>query len=666
MAQPVSGGRTPEAGPVKSMATQNRLAWMIGGPQGSGVDSSARMFALACANGGLYLYGKREYYSNIKGEHSYFQIRVNERPIHSSIRDVHVLATFEPETLLRHVYSGEVIGGGAAIYDPGDLDTKIEKIGTLEYNVRQKILDELEEAGLEPTVGSVVKKLSDEKGMKRFEVPYEEILESIGEELGVKQFAKLQIIKNTICVGASFGALGYDLDVVIETVEDIFSAKSDRVKKMNRLAIEKGYNHIQENYGTIDYKLRKVERKDATRKLFLQGTQAVAMGKIAAGCRFQTYYPITPATDESEFLEGHPDGKVVVMQAEDEIAAMSMAIGAALSGARASTSTSGPGFNLMVEPFGWSGINEVPIVLINYQRGGPSTGLPTRHEQGDLKFALNAGHGDFPRIVHSPGDLEEAFWGAVDSFNWAEKYQMPVVFLPDKNLANNSILVDDFEFEKVRIDRGKLLADDKVEEHVSRNGGDYFERFSFEEDGVSPRSVLGQKHGIHWLTGDEHDPRGHITEDPTIRIKMMNKRQAKLDLAAKEIPRDKKLGFYGPEDADLTIVSWGSNKGAIIDAMHALKDDDGPTVNFLHVKLLNPFPTEEVTEILDKANKTVLIEQNFSGQLGGWIRENTGIDMDHKILKFTGRPMTEDEIVDTIRSIASGKAEAKEVLTHGV
>jgi 2-oxoglutarate ferredoxin oxidoreductase subunit alpha len=401
--------------------------------------------------------------------------------------------------------------------------------------------------------------------------------------------------------------------------------------------------------------------------MFLQGAQATAMGKILAGCRFQTYYPITPATDESEYLESHPDGKVVVVQCEDEIAALTMAIGSALTGARASTSTSGPGFNLMVESFGWAGINEVPVVLVNYQRGGPSTGLPTRHEQGDLKFALNAGHGDFPRIVLAPGDLEEAFWGIIDCFNWAERYQMPAVFLHDKNLANNSMLVDAYDFKAARIDRGDLLADDEVAGHAHTNGAEYFERFKFDEKGWSARTVLGQKHGIHWLTGDEHDERGHISEDPTNRMEQMVKRMNKLETALKEIPKEKKIGFYGPADADLTVVSWGSNKGAILDAMEELKEE-GLSVNFLHVMLMSPFPAAEVEGVLKKAKTTVLVEMNFSGQLGGWIRQNTGIDMDHKVLKFTGRPMTQDEVSDALRKIAKegSKGPVREVLTHGV
>jgi 2-oxoglutarate/2-oxoacid ferredoxin oxidoreductase subunit alpha len=646
------------------MATTNRLSWMIGGPQGSGVDSSARMFALACANGGLNVFGKREYYSNIKGEHSYFQIRVDERNIHSAIDDVHVLSCFEAETLLRHLYAGEVVKGGAVIYDAKDLEVEVEAIGTLEHSLAEEIMADLSERGKPLTVGSIVKD-AEANGVKLMPIDYNKILEEIGNETGEKEFSKLQIVKNTIAVGASFGALGYELDAIIKTVDDIFATKSEKVKTMNRLAIEKGYHFIQKTYGPVEFQIKRAKNPPHGKRLFLQGTVAVGLGKIAAGCRYQTYYPITPATDESEFLESHPSGNVVVVQCEDEIAACAQAIGAALTGVRASTSTSGPGFCLMAEAQGWAGINEVPLVLVNYQRGGPSTGLPTRHEQGDLKFALNAGHGDFPRIVVAPGDLEESFYLTVDAFNWAEQYQMPVILISDKNLANNSGIINAYDLTKVKINRGKMLTEEQL---VKITNEDYhFPRFLPQDDGVSERAVLGQKGGIHWLTGDEHTPQGHISEDPENRVQQMNKRMEKEITMSKQVPADKKFNLYGNPNAPTTIVSWGSNKGAILDAMERLKTE-GIDCNFLHIKLLWPFPAKEVTDILTKAKTKIHVEMNYTAQLAHLIRQETGIKMDHFILKYNGRPMSEDELARGIRKIVKegGNASKKEVLTHGV
>lgn len=431
---------------------------------------------------------------------------------------------------------------------------------------------------------------------------------------------------------------------------------------MNRLAIEKAYTYAVKNFPKVGWNLKRAAHSPKGKRMFLSGTTAVGLGKIAAGCRLQTYYPITPATDESEFLESHPQGNVVVIQAEDEIAACAMAVGGALTGARTSTSTSGPGFCLMAEVQGWAGINEVPLVIVNYQRGGPSTGLPTRHEQGDLKFSLNAGHGDFPRIVYAPGDVEESFFGTIDCFNWAEQYQLPIILVSDKNLANNSAVVPAFDLTKVRVNRGKLLTEAQL---VAITKEDFhFPRFLPQDDGVSQRAVLGQRGGIHWTTGDEHTVQGHITEDPDTRIMMMNKRMEKERTAAREIPADKKFNFFGNPNAPVTIISWGSNKGAILDALDRLKAE-GVESNFLHVKLLWPFPAKEVEAILRKAKHIVNIEQNYTAQFGHLLRSETGIKAHHNLVKFTGRPMTEDEIVRGVKRLVSEKLE-REVLTHGV
>lgn len=643
------------------MVTTNRLSWMIGGPQGSGVDSSARMFALACANSGLNVFGKREYYSNIKGEHSYFQIRIDEREIRSSIDAVHVLATFEAETIVRHVYAGEVVPGGCVILDPKDLEVKLEAIGTLDPRLRAEITKDLTARGKDLVVRSIIED-AKVNGVKVFLLPYQDLLQAIGEEIGVKEHARLLILRNTVAVGASFGVLGYDLGSVKKTVEDIFGSKSEKIKKMNRVAIEKAYDFAKENFGTIDWTLTRPKQRPKGKRLFIQGAQAVALGKIAAGCRLQTYYPITPATDESEFLESHPDGRVVVVQAEDEIAAIAMAIGGALTGTRSSTSTSGPGFNLMVEAAGWAGINEVPLVIVDYQRGGPSTGLPTRHEQGDLKFALNSGHGDYPRFVYAPGDVEESFFGALDCFNWAEKYQTVAILLSDKNLANNNTIVAAFDVSKAKVERGALATEEELVEATKDDF--HFHRFALTDNGVSKRAFLGQKGGIHWLTGDEHTEQGHITEDPDLRMSMMRKRMNKEVIALAEIPAEKKYTLFGPSTAPVTIVSWGSTKGAILDALDRLKEE-GIECNFLQVKLMWPFPAKEIEDLLKDAKIIVNIEQNYTAQFGKVLRQETGILANHNLLKYNGRPMTEDEIVRGVKRLVNDKV-PQEVLTYGV
>jgi 2-oxoglutarate ferredoxin oxidoreductase subunit alpha len=360
--------------------------------------------------------------------------------------------------------------------------------------------------------------------------------------------------------------------------------------------------------------------------------------------------------------DGYPEhGSIVIVQTEDEIAALTMAIGAGLAGARAATATSGPGFCLMAEGTGWAGMNEVPVVITLYTRGGPATGLPTRHEQGDLRFALHAAHGEFPRLVLASGDHEEAFYDAIHAFNYAEQFQTPVVHIVDKALANSTQTVAMFDPDKVRIHRGKVLSE--AELASLHNGG--YKRFAFVEDGVSPRAFLGSQHGVFWNTGDEHDEIGHITEDPSNRVMMMDKRMRKLETAAREIPLREKFNLFGDPKAPVTIVSWGSTKGAILDAMAVLQDE-GVSVNFLQARLIHPLPAEEIAEILRRAQTTIGVEMNYLAQFAGIVREHTGIALQHLLVKYNGRPISRDEIVEGVKNIVTKKTTSRKVvLTYG-
>jgi 2-oxoglutarate ferredoxin oxidoreductase subunit alpha len=393
------------------------------------------------------------------------------------------------------------------------------------------------------------------------------------------------------------------------------------------------------------------------------------MGKMVAGCRFQTYYPITPASDDSEFLESNEilelndsgkKGSTVVVQTEDEIAAIAMAIGSALTGARSATATSGPGFSLMAEALGWAGINEVPLVVSLYQRAGPSTGLPTRHEQGDLNFAVNAGHGEFPRIVLASGDIEESFYDTIKVFNFADRYQTPVIHILDKAIANSVTTSTNFDPAKVPIDRGSIVT--TISDADKGAAGNYL-RFKLSDSPISPRVVLGTKDAIFWNTGDEHTEEGHITEDPELRVQMMDKRMNKLDLALKEIPDDDKACAYGT--GDIVVMSWGSTKGVILDAIEKLQSE-GINVKFIQLRLMHPFPSELVNKMLAGAKKLIGIEMNYSAQLGSLLRQNTGRDYDYRIVKYNGRPMSLDEVYNAVKRIIDDKdAPRRQVLKHG-
>ncbi|MGH9876504.1 MAG: 2-oxoacid:ferredoxin oxidoreductase subunit alpha [Nitrososphaerales archaeon] len=632
----------------------NKLSWLIGGPQGSGVDTAANIFAKACVLGGLDIFGKREYYSNIKGEHSYFTVRISERQIRSHVDDVDVLVAFDAETIFRHALC--VANGGAVVYDTSLLETGIDETAFLDSRVKEDLKAKLSKKNLGSTVKDVLQLASD-NGTVLYGIAFQDLLKEIAEKRNEPSLGKLMRMVNVMSVAASFALLDYDSEMVANAIRYIFKAKP-KIAEMNVDAANYAYNHAKAKYGE-DFRYRLVPKKVNDELILVQGYEATGLGKIVGGCRFQTYYPITPASDESEFLESNQvvelngKGSLTVVQTEDEIAAITMAIGASVAGARSATCTSGPGFSLMAEALGWAGMNEVPVVVTLYQRTGPSTGLPTRHEQGDLMFAIHAGHGEFPRIVFASGDIEESFYDAARAFNYAERYQMPVIHLVDKALANSVVTCMIFDPAKIKIDRGLLV--DKVQEG--------YVRFKLTENGISPRVRLGTENGIFWNTGDEHQENGHITEDPEIRNQMMEKRMGKLDVALKEIPDEEKAVRYG-EDSDMTIISWGSTKGAILDAMEVLAAE-GVKINFIQVRLLNPFPEKYVAAMLEKTRLLIDIEMNYSAQLSKLIRENVRRDPDYYIVKYNGRPMSSTEVYKALRKIINGKANRREVLTHG-
>jgi 2-oxoglutarate ferredoxin oxidoreductase subunit alpha len=506
----------------------NSLNWLIGGAQGSGVDSAANIFSRACAQGGLHVFGKREYYSNIKGEHSYFTVRVSEREVRSHVDEISMLVSFDAETLLRH--AGVVTKGGGIVYDSELVDTKIEEVPTLDDSAKDRLINLLDKNQKAITVHGILEYASD-NGVNLYGIPYFQLLEEFSTKTKDHSLSKLSRMVNVMSLSVSLALLGFEFEALKSAIKFVFRSKP-KIAEINVLAAEHAYNYAKKNHDPkmLDFSLS--AKNPIPDMILVQGNQSSAMGKLTAGCKFQTYYSITPASDDSEFLEANEivpqtdgnEGSILVLQTEDEIAAITMAIGGALAGARSATATSGPGFSLMTEALGWAGMNEVPIVVSLYQRAGPATGLPTRHEQGDLLFAIRAGHGEFPRIVFASGDIEESYYDTIKVFNFAEKFQMPVIHLLDKAIANSIITCRAFEQHKVLIDRGLLL------ENVSSQSPDlgragHYRRFRLTHDhsrndmnySISSRVPLGTENGIFWNTGDEHNEEGHITEDPDIR-----------------------------------------------------------------------------------------------------------------------------------------------------
>ena len=639
----------------------DELAWRIGGPQGSGVDTAAGIFQRACALGGLNVFGRREYYSNIMGRHSYFDVRVAHHPVHSHCDEVQVLTTFEDESLARHATS--VVEGGALFYSAKDAEVEVQAITYLDTRAKDDLIAYLEERGLPATLRGLIED-SQQRGVQTYEADFGKIVELLADHLNIAQALAARTM-NTLAVAMSLALVDYQRSYVYDALAKTWPGRQ-KIVDMNVAAVDMAYQFVRDTYDTSKFEHRLTPSGSKEPRILLNGNQAVAMGKIAAGLTFQSYYPISPATDESVYLEAHEtfpttngeEGSVLVVQTEDEISAVCMAAGAALTGARSATATSGPGFALMVEGLGWAGNNEVPLVITLYQRGGPSTGLPTRSEQGDLFLALNAGHSEFPRIVLASSDLDEAFYDAAAAFNYAERYQTVVVHILDKSLSSKTMSVPPYDLEQIHIDRGEVASPNGAGEP-----GSLYPRFAPTESGITPRPLIGMAGGMHWLTGGEHTQYGRVTEDPVIREQQMEKRMRKLETAAREIPLEEKLQVYGDPEADFTVLSWGSNKGAIVEAIEMLAEE-GLAARLIQVRIMSPFPAAELEEVLATAKPLVGVEANFSGQLAQVLRQHTGIACDKLVVKYNGRPMAGRRLHDTFKTIMDGTDETKIVLRN--
>ncbi|TMB62898.1 MAG: 2-oxoacid:acceptor oxidoreductase subunit alpha [Chloroflexi bacterium] len=631
---------------------KNQLTWMIGGPQGSGINASAEVFAKACSRAGLRVYANIEYHSNIMGKHSFYRVRVGDEDVRSYRDNTDILVALDHETLagdgdhrrwathFGHLH--QLNEGGGVIYD-SEIDFDPSQSGRPE--------------------------------LRFYPVPFMEIIKKALEEVGKgEQARRYEVMKNTVGLGASLALCDYPFDLVGEVIRGQFKGKRSEVGELNVRAARLAFDHVRDNFDADGFPYTLKPGPEPKARILAKGYEIAAIAKLKAGCALQTYYPISPATDESVFLEKHQrEYGLLVVQCEDEISSINMAVGASHMGVRASTATSGPGFALMVEGIGFASITEAPgPVLVLYQRGGPSTGLPTRQEQGDLLFALHPAQGDFPHIVTAPGDLRETYQDIFSAFNWAERYQLPVIVLSDKKLAAIYTTIDKLELKYDQIDRGALFtgsewtsvdAKGPNDGHAANGNGhgngelkEYL-RYALTKDGISPRSRPGIQGGRFWSTTDEHDPDGHITEGVEMRVAMMRKRMGKLALVAKAIPQDQQFTLHGAADAELTIVAWGSTKGTVLDSIKVL-EAEGKKINFLQCRLMRPFPAQAVGDILRNAKRVVCIEENYSGQLATHIAAETGFLIKDRINKFDGRPFSEDEMIAAIRGALAGKTEA--------
>lgn len=568
----------------------NQLSWKVGGQQGEGIESTGEIFAIALNRLGYYLYGYRHFSSRIKGGHTNNKIRVSTTQVRSISDDLDILVAFDQETI--DVNYKELHSNGVIMADAKFGPTKPEDT----------------EASL-------------------YAVPFTEIATELGTSL----------MKNMVAIGATSAVLDLDIQVFEEVVQEIFGRKGQQVVEKNMEAIKAGYEYMKEQLGS-NVGAMELEKADGQKRLFMIGNDAIAMGALAGGCRFMAAYPITPASEIMEYLiKKLPAVGGTVIQTEDEIAAATMAIGANYAGVRTITASAGPGLSLKMEAIGLSGITETPLVIVDTQRGGPSTGLPTKQEQSDLMAMIYGTHGEIPKIVMAPSTVQEAFYDTAEAFNLAEEYQCPVIILSDLQLSLGKQTVEPLDFSKVEIRRGKLQTGELPE--LESKG--YFKRYEVTEDGVSPRTIPGMKNGIHHVTGVEHEETGKPSESAANRIAQMDKRFRKISNIKFDTPVHKNAPH---EEADLLIVGFNSTRGAIEEAMGRL-EQDGMKVNHAQVRLIHPFPVDEILPLVKSAKKIAVIENNATGQLANILKMNVGhAEKVHKVLKYDGNPFLPHEI----------------------
>lgn len=556
---------------------------LVGGAAGQGMDTIMYMIGRALARQGHRFVSSKDYMSRVRGGHNFTRLRVGETTPWSNNAETDILVALNEETYLLHKAS--LSGKGRVIYDPGEFTIPEDDAG-------------------------------------RLPIPLKEAARAAG---GV-------IMANVVAVGALAALLGMQQGPLQEIIGETFADKPDVVPG-NLAALASGFDAAQPQC----LECFPLPAPGEEPLLYLDGNQILGMSAMGSGCRFLSAYPMTPATGVFSYLaqNGHNNG-VVVEQAEDEIAAINMALGASYAGLRAMTATSGGGFALMAEGLSLAGMTEIPVVIVLAMRPGPATGLPTRTEQGDLFFAVHGGHGEFPRAVLSATGHEDAFYRLNKAFELADKYQIPVIFLSDQNFADTQRSIAPFDFARLRYSRHLAAAQDIDTPYL---------RYRYTDSGVSPRLIPGVAEGeVVLIDSDEHDEKGNIIEDAEIRRAMADKRQSKVTALAAEMDEPE---HYGSSDAEILLIGWGSNYGVLREAVDTLLQAGGSAA-ILHFADLWPLPTRSVSEWLGKCRISFCVENNASGQFRRLLLMDAGLKVDHSILKYDGRPFFAAEIVTEV------------------
>lgn len=548
-----------------------KLNLLIGGKAGQGMDTVSVFLEKALKKSGFYVFSNKDYMSRVRGGNNFTQIRFGDEPIYSHVEKLDLIFALDRDTIEIH-------------------------------------RDKLNDQGI--IIADEAIKYGDDRLIS---LPLLKSAQNVGLSMAITFVAAGAILKH-------FGIKGQ--------FEDFISKKlPEEIRSKNIEAFKKGGELLVEKFTLTG--------KDLSKHLIINGNDAIGLGALVGGVSFYSAYPMTPATSVMTYLSKKSlEAGIIVEQAEDEISAINMAIGASYAGARAMTGSSGGGVSLMVEAFGLAGITETPLIVIDSQRPGPATGLPTRTEQSDLSFLLTASQGEFPRVVLSVRNAEDAFYQTFRALNLADKYQTLVIILTDQYLADSNITIPKFTLNELKIER-----------HISDGNGfeEEYKRYKLTESGISPRLIPGKAVGkVVLVDSDEHTEYAHITEEAEVRNSQMEKRMRKLELFIKEDQQEPE--YFGGEDIDVLLVGWGSTYGAIREASENL-NNLGLKVGALSFGDIYPLPRKLLRKYSSIANKIINVEQNFTGQLGKFITQETGILMHDSILKYDGRQITSNEIV---------------------
>lgn len=558
----------------------------IGGEAGQGIQTVGDSLAKVFSRSGYHVFAHQDYESRVRGGHNFFQIRVSDAPIVAARDKIDILVAFDGESIERH--RPELADSGVIVHDPAVTGWGNE-------------------------------------GPEFLEVPFVQLATSAGGS---------KIMANTVATGAVLGMLGLELPPFFEVLKEGLKKKGDAVIEANISAARSGRDVAVERCLRCSF----TAAPAGSQRMLVGANEMVGLGALVSGCRFYSAYPMTPSTGVMLYLAAKArEFGVVVEQAEDEISAINMALGASFAGVRSMTGTSGGGFALMVEGLSLAGMTETPVVVLLAQRPGPATGLPTRTEQGDLLFALNAGHGEFPRILFAPGTPEQAFYLTNKAFDLSQKYQVPAFVLTDQYLADTLWTMDSLDLDRAVYKDYRLRGE-------SLGALDGYKRHAFTADGVSPFAVPGDSAHLVVTDSDEHDEEGHLIEDAPTRNAMVDKRLfRKLPRIVAEMAQPLR---YGHDEPDIVLVGWGSTFGILKEAVDALSQTTKAAM--LHFSEIYPMPEPKFLDVLKRAPRTIMVEQNGTSQFARLLRAETGFVFHGHMNRVDGRPWTRDSFLEDL------------------